>query len=220
MNYKRKDKGTNKLLYLLVSVAGLAIIYLGFTKFHFLITILTFPIGLIMAISGYKNFKRAKFEIEELDFNEERLFIKFLNGETKEIKNSKLSYSILVKKFYKPIRAIEIIEKKKLGLLRGNSIGKIEIGKWENHLEPIAKHLIRQKYARKKWKFSWGIGDFLMIFSILLGLTEGLAGDYISDIDHSLSEATGSVGEIFSDERIRTIEESEIAEEKFLNKNK
>ncbi len=220
MKYTRKDKQTNKLLYLLVVGIGAGILYLGFYKLYWTWNFLTFPIGLITMISGYKNFKRTNFKIQELEFMEDKLRIRFLNGTEKEIEHKQLRYSLLVKKFYKPIRSIEFIEKNKIGLFRGKSIGIIDFAKWEKDIEPIAKHLIRHKLERKEWKFGWSFGDFLMIFALLLGTSEGLAENFIDDMEVHLSESIGDLGEIIADERDRKIQESKESEKKFLNKNK
>lgn len=220
MKYSRKDNQTNKLLFLFVIAIGIGLIYLGFYKLHWAWNIITFPIGLIISISGYKNYKRTDHKIQELEFKDDKIRIRFLNGTEKEIKNKNLSYSLLVKKFYKPIRSIEIIEKKKIGIFRGKSIGIIDFSKWEKDIEPIAKHLIRNGFERKKWKFGWSFGDFLMIFAILLGMTEGVAESYVDDLEMNLSEPIGDLGEIISDERGKSINESIKSEDKYLKRNK
>lgn len=219
MRFQRKDNNTNKLFYLGTMVVGLVLIYLGYTYLWWGWNLLIFPIGLMIVLTGYKNYKKENFIIEELEFIEDSLRIKFLNGEIKEIKKEKLSYSLLVQKFYQPVRSIEFIEKKSIGFFRGKSIGKIEVAKWNEDIESIAKYLIRMKLERKKWKFGWSIGDFLMLFSLLFGMAEGMAGDYAIDIENKLSYTIGELGETISDERARSIQQSQEAEKKFLNDN-
>jgi len=220
MKYARKDSKTNKLFYLFVITIGVGLIYLGFYKLYWVWNLLIFPIGLLTMISGYKNYKRTNYKIQELEFKDDIIRIKFLNNTEKEIKKKHLNYSLLVKKFYKPIRSIELIEKKKIGLFRGNSLGIIDIAKWEKDIEPIAKHLILNKFKRKKWKFGWSFGDFLMIFAILLGMTESVAENYIDNLEINLSEPIGDLGEVIADKRIKSINESEESEGKYLKRIK
>jgi len=220
MKYTRKDNQTNKLFFLFVIAIGIGLIYLGFYKLHWAWNLLTFPIGFITMVSGYKNYKRTDYKIQELEFKDGKIRIKFLNGIEKVIKNKQFSYSLLVKKFYKPIRSIELIEKKKIGLFRGKSLGVIDFAKWENDIEQIAKHLIRNKFERKKWKFGWSFGDFLMIFAIILGMTESAAESYIGDLKIKLSEPIDELGEIISDERDKSINESTESENKYIKRNK
>ena len=220
MKYTRKDNQTNKLLFLFVIAIGFALIYLGFYKFFWAWNLITFPIGFIMMISGYKNYKRTNYKIQELEFKDDQLCIRFLNGTETEIKNKNLSYALLVKKFHQPIRSVELIEKKKIGLFRGKSIGIIDFAKWENDIEPIAKHLIRNGFERKEWKFGWSFGDFLMIFAILLGTTEGVAKSFIGDVGLNISESIGEVGVLISDERDKTINEITKSEDQYLKRNK
>ena len=195
---------------------GMGFIYLGFYHFHWIWNLFTFPLGLVAMISGYKNYKRTAYKIQELEFRDDHLRIRFLNGTKKEIKSKDLSYSLLVKKFYKPIRSIELIEKKKLGIFRGKSVGIIDFAKWENDIEPLAKHLIRSGFERKKWKFGWSFGDFLMIFAILLGATESAAGNYIVDLGVNISDPIGELGSMISDEKNKSDGESIAAEKKYL----
>lgn len=217
--FNRKDNQTNKVLFLIILLLGMGLIYLGFDRMHWTWNVLTLPLGLVLMISGYKNYKRSNRKIAELDFLSDRLHIVFLDGSKKEILNENLRYSLLVKKYYKPIRSIEFIEKKKISMLRGRSVGKIEITKWENEMEDIARHLIKGGFERKKWRFGWSIGDFLMILSIILGLAEGLAKIYVDEYKMNWSETTGKVGELLSVQREKTIVESIESEEKYLRKN-
>jgi hypothetical protein len=220
MKYTRKDNQTNKLLFLFVIAVGIGLIYLGFYKFYWTWNLLTFPIGLITIISGYKNYKRTGYTVQEIEFKDDKLRVKFLNGTEKTIENKNLSYSLLVNKFYKPIRSIELIEKKKIGLFRGKSIGIIYVAKWENDIESIAKHLIRNEFERETWRFGWNFGDFLIVFSILLGITEGVAEDYINGLKSNLSQPISDLGVIISDEKNKSKNKSLKLEDKYLKKNK
>jgi len=220
MKYTRKDNQTNKLLFLFFIVIGIGLIYVGFYKLHWTWNLLTFPVGLITMISGYKNYKRTGYKIHELEFKDDKIRFKLLNGTEKEIKNKQLSYSLLVKKFYTPIRSIVLIEKKKIDIFRGKSLGFITFSKWETDIESIAKHLIRNKFEREKWKFGWSFGDFLMIFAIIFGMTESVAESYIEDLEINLSKPIGELGEIISDKREKSINESTESEDRYLKRNK
>ncbi len=217
MKFSRKDNQTQKILHLLVAVLGICIIYLGYAKLYWTWNVLTFPLGLIIAVSGYKNFKKSDHVIKEINFGDDIICIEYLNGLETEVKTEKLSYSLLVKKFYKPIRSLEIFEKRKVGLFRGKSLGIIHINKWDN-IEDIAKHLIRNKYERKKWKFGWSTTDFLMLFAILIGLTEGVAGGYVKSMQDVASQSLGEIGEAMSDAKSKEMEDSIRAEEKYFKK--
>lgn len=218
MKYTRKDNKTNKFFFLFIMLIGITLIYLGLYQLRWFWNVLTLPIGFIMIISGFQNYRRTSNKIQEIEFTDDTIQIKFLNGNEKEIQNSQLSYSLLVKKLYKPIRSIELIEKKKNNYSRGKRIGIIDFVKWEKDIEPIARHLVSQNFERKKWKFGWGIGDLLMIFSIILGFTESTTANYIGTLTESLAEPIGDVGVVLSEGRNKKIGESKEAENKYLNK--
>jgi len=223
MTYNRTDRNTNKTLFLILSILGLLIIYLGITQLFWAWNILTLPIGLMLCISGYKNFKRTNFIIHQIEFQEDQVRIQYINGTEKIVSNDKFNYSLLVKKFHKPVRSIEFIEKRKIALRRGKSLGKIEIKKWEDDMLPIAKYLIQKGYDRKKWKFSWGAGEFMMIFALVMGFADSIADNFILDISGGIGEISQSIGDLgseISDAKDRGIHESNIAEKKFLDKNK
>ncbi len=221
MIYKRKDKRTKKILHLLVMILGIGFIYLGWSQLHWTWNLLILPLGLLIAVSGYKNFKGTAFEIEELAFSSDGVKITFLNGEQKEIKNENFNYALLVKKSYRPIKAIEFIEKKKIGLFRGKSIGKIGVGKWKESIEDIAVHLIKDNFERKTWAFDWSLGDFLMIFTfLLLGATESIAEDYVEEVRGGITtpQAKAEIEGAIIDAKMNAIERTLKAEENFFKR--
>ncbi len=199
--FRRKDNKTNKVLFILLGLLSLGIIYLGLSKLHWLWNLLTLPIGLSFLITSIINYKKTNHEIHEIEFSKNTVNIKYLNEVYKEISNEKISYSILIKKSVKPVKAIEIIENRKTNLIRGKSLRIIKFSKWESEIELIARALIQNEFQRKKWKFSWGFGDFLLIFAILFGGSENLVEGFIGDVGLNVSDAIGEVGTIISDEK-------------------
>lgn len=220
MKYFRKDRRTNKLLFFFVLVTGIVLIYLGYNKLHWTWNIVAFPFGLILVILGYKNYKRTTNKIHEIEFKDNSIRIILLNGTMKEIKNKQLSYSLLVKKFFKPVRAIQLFEKKNAGLFKLRSLGIIDFSKWENDLKPIAQHLIKNEFERTRWKFGWTTGDLLMFFAIFLGVTEGITERYVGTQLPNLSDPIGDLGTMVSDENNKSIIKTYRSEEEYLKKSR
>jgi len=220
MKYTRKDKQTNKAFMLFISFFGISLLYLGFFKVHWAWNLLTIPIGLTAVISGYKSYKRTKLLIQEIEFDKDKVLVRFLNGSQKEVRNENLRYALLVKKFYKPIRSIELIEKRKSGLFRGKSLGMINLTKWDKNIEPIAVNLIQNGFERKKWKFGWSFADFFMLFAILFGISEGLAENYVGEVSANMSSLVFDSAILASDFQDGLRNKGENLEEKTINRLK
>lgn len=197
---------------------GVTIIYAGYTYLSWGWNLLVIPIGLFLSISGYKNMKKSKFQVADITFRDDSVLITYVNGEQKSVKNEKLIYAILAKRFIQPVRAIEFREKGKIGLSKGKKIGGLYVSKWPN-LDQIATHLIQNEFSRRKWSFGWSFGEILMVFSLLLGLTESMAESYVGEINSGLDKDVNEIGELIDDEIEKRRDSHQKAEKDFIEKS-
>lgn len=219
MKFSRKDQETGKTSYLLLCLMGLGVVYAGYVQLSWGWNLIVIPSGLLISLWAYKNFRKTRFQIKEIELIKDSLSIIFINGEKQQFEKDKIVYSLLVKKYFKPVRAIEIRKKGKLGFSKGKKIGGLKISKWPD-LEQIAKCFIEHEYRRAKWNFGWGFGEMLMILSILSGAVENLTEHYVGGINDDLARDVGELGSLIDEERKREIESFEESEQKFVNKAK
>lgn len=216
MTYARKDHNTGKIGFIILIFIGVGIILGGYRELSWTWNLLVIPIGFLVAFLGYKNLKKTQRIITELSFQEEGLSIQYANGESKEFGKEKVSYSILVKKFIQPVRAIKIQEKGKVGFLNGKTVGELRISNWPE-LENIAKQFIQEKYERKRWPFGWTIGELLMIVAMLFGTTENMAEQYIGEMNSDLPRILGEAGDIIDEEEQKRRKSHLESEKRFMD---
>lgn len=218
MTFSRKDNNTGKIAYFLLILLGIGMIYACYQYASWIWNVLGIPTGILLAYIGYKQVKKSRWIISKLDLSEDQLSISYLNGQVKEIPKEKVVYSILVKKFILPVRALELREKGKTIISRGTTIGVLNISKWPD-LEAIAKTLIVEDYERKPWRFGWTIGEFLMLSAMLLGMTEQVAENYVGEIQSSAPYDMHNLGEQIDDEAQRKRASHRQSEESFVERN-
>ncbi|MEM6262870.1 MAG: hypothetical protein AAGI38_10210 [Bacteroidota bacterium] len=219
MKFSRKDNNTGKWGFLAMTLIGLGAMYAGYSELSWAWNFLVMLIGGFMALIGYQNYKKANSAIAEIGFQQKEVTFQFVDGEQKQIKQEKLVYAILVKRSHQPVKAIEFIEKGKIPFTSGKKIGELRVSKWPQ-LENIAKYLIVNEYERKSWRFSWTFGELLMLFGMLLGATEGIAGNYIEEINSGIPHDTISIGESIDDEEERIRDSHRKSEQDFIEKTR
>lgn len=224
MNFTRNDNKTLKPLYITLGLLALGLLYWGIFILKNWWNLSLIPLGMFLFYYAYKNFKKSSFIIEKVEFENTNISIHYLNGTVKTLPQKQLTYALLVKKFYKPIRSIELREKRKsrLGRTKEKKIGVLDINKWDE-LKNLADYLIHQGYERKKWKFGWGFAEFMMLFAILLQGAEMAADAYVNEgislpSTSSPTLLANEAADAAAKQKSRSIKESEKAEAKFLSK--
>jgi len=105
-----------------------------------------------------------------------------LRGVKFSYKKEDLEYSLLVKKYIKPVRKIGFREIKKKGFLRKRKrIGNISVGKWPD-TKGIRLCLIKNNYSREKWTFDWSVGELFLIIPLLFGLSTAMGDSIIGEL--------------------------------------
>jgi len=220
MIFSRNDQKTWRFFFLIMFLLSLGLIYLGVTKTHGFFNFVVFPFGLLLALKSFQKYRKTFLFVSTIDFQENKVVMTFLNGQTKEVDNALMGYSLLVQKFHEPLRAVELIEKGKLKLRRGKSIGKLKIAKWEN-LPSIAKYLIQNDFKSEKWKFGWGIGDILMLLAMFIGMSGDEDESYREKFARmDVAEGVSDTGGMFQDIRAEDLEQNRQKEEKLRGKYK
>jgi|GEM_PF-1856450 len=223
--FLRKNNSTKKPFYLIGLLLFLMFGVWSFTTLEWYENVFLLPLSLVFAYIFYRNFKKENLMVTSVVFENETVELTFLNGEKEQFAKNEFGYALLVKKFYKPVRQIEFLRVKK-GKLWGTSsktITRFKVNKWDN-LEEIAKYLIVNDFARQKWKFGFGFGEMLMVFSILLGAMETVTESYIGSVDapshRDLSAEMGDVGGDIDDIEKDNRSKYKTNEEKFVEKHK
>ena len=212
MKFQRKDKQTGKFAYIILALLGLGVIYVGLSQLSWGWNILTLPIGFLIASSGYKNFKRSKLELIELEFLADSVVLTYINGKSKTVPNEKFNFAILIKRFHQPVRALVFREKGKLGLRKGKKIAELRVKKWPE-INKLGKYLIRKKFNRVDWSFDLTFGGVLMLFGLLLGLGGIGDGDFFE-----ISSDVAEIGDLLDDEKQKQRDFDAQSEKKFIDK--
>ena len=149
MKFNRDNLKSKKNYYLILILIELGIyIALFYTNIHWVLLILTFPFLVIEIISNKRCLNRQKNFIKEIEFLENELVCKHLNGNKSKIPFEKLIYSYREIKFEKDKSEIEIREKKRL---KSKLVGRLHINNWTTIFE-IKNALCERKIVRVKYR--------------------------------------------------------------------
>lgn len=121
-----------------------------------------------------RRFKRNQSFVTAISFQENTVVLTFANGKEKSINTKDFAYSLLIKRYYHPVRKIQIREKKKRFPFKPKyrTVGTLSISDWKN-IKETAVYLLESDLQKTDWKYS----NLKYIFFLFIGLFEAIIGD-------------------------------------------
>ncbi len=168
--FERDHVKTKHWLFFSIGIILILLLYLSLTKFYLFFKVITIPFVVLGFFFTVKSFRKEDFIVKKITFNSEKkeVLIEYINGMNKIIEDQDLMFSVLFKRYYKPIRKIQIKIKNKKRPEKTIEVGRMNFSSWKE-LQNLGDYLLTHKtIKREKWNFDWSTGEVLFALPLMI----------------------------------------------------